>query len=191
MPPLREKSGFVRPLRASPPHPSTADCDVVVSHLLAASRRAVFDAWTDPRRFARWWGPRAVATPVADLDARPGGAYRVVMRSADAVDYPLTGVYLEVVPERRLVYTVALDEHPVAWFALLNAYRGAPRATPLEAGVVTVTFEEEGGATRLTVRTRFASARDRDAMLRMGMVGGWTESLERLEEEVAPGRRAG
>ena len=166
--------------------PAAGDRDFVITRVIDAPPELVFRAWTDPKHLARWWGPRGFTNPVCEMDARPGGRYRIVMRSPDGVDYPMFGVIREiVVPERIVMTDDCAEQHPADWQETLR--RNLPEAdrnASLE-GVSTVTFEEHDGKTKLTVRTRFATAGVRDAFLEMGMNEGWSESLEKLEELLA------
>ena len=82
----------------SSPAVESDDLDFVLTRVLDAPRTLVFQAWTDPRHVTHWWGPKGFSNPVCEMDVRPGGAHRVVMRSSDGVDYPITGFYQEVVP---------------------------------------------------------------------------------------------
>lgn len=79
--------------------------EIVVTHVFDAPRALVFKAWTDPKHLMHWWGPRVFTNPICESDARVGGAWRIVMRSPDGVDYPGGGVYLEIVEPERLVFT--------------------------------------------------------------------------------------
>ena len=92
---------------ANPTSVEIEDREVVLTRTFDAPRALVFRAFTEPRHLARWWGPRGMANPVCEMDVRPGGAYRIVMRSADGTDYPITGVYREVVDgaQQRLTQT--------------------------------------------------------------------------------------
>ncbi len=106
------------------------------------------------------------------------------MRSPEGVDYPIRGIYLEVKAPERLVFTDVMDEHPAEWHEALNKYRQGEDKAAQEL-VTTVTLEEQHGKTKLTIVSRFASASDRDAFMKMGMAEGWAQSLERLEELLA------
>jgi len=108
----------------------------------------VYRAWTEPTLLQRWFAPGPWTTPHAELDVWPGGASKVVMRSPDGNDMPCPGVYLEVVPNRRLVFT---DAYTSAW---------QPSAKPFMT--VILTFEEEGGKTRYTARVRHWTVADRE-----------------------------
>src|SRR5271156_4260473 len=86
--------------------------ELVLTRLIDAPRDLLFRAWTDPELLKQWFAPLPYTTPVAELDVRPGGASRIVMRSADGEEFPNRGVYLEVVENERLVFT---DAYTRAW----------------------------------------------------------------------------
>jgi uncharacterized protein YndB with AHSA1/START domain len=159
--------------------------EFLISRLLAAPRALVFKAWTDPKHMAQWWGPKEFTNPVCEMDLRPGGAHRVVMRGPDGTEYPIKGVYREIVVPERLVMTLDCSEHPAAWHDLVNPKRRKDDRNPAGIMLQTVTFDDLDGKTRLTIRTRFDSTAIRDAMLKIGMTEGWTESLNRLEQHLA------
>jgi uncharacterized protein YndB with AHSA1/START domain len=80
--------------------------DLTLRRMIDGPVEAVFRAWTDPHTLALWWGPPSFSTPVAEMDVRPGGAYRLVMRSPDgAQELCVEGTYREVEPPRRLVFS--------------------------------------------------------------------------------------
>ena len=159
--------------------------ELVITRIIDAQRELVFKAWTDLKHVVQWWGPHGFTNPVCEMDVRPGGTYRSVMRSPDGVEYPMKGVYREIVEPERLVYTAAVAEHPAEWHDLLNKNRQKGEGKPAQELLMTVNFEGHDGKTKLTIGNRFESVADRDAMLKMGMTEGWTESLERLEQHLA------
>jgi uncharacterized protein YndB with AHSA1/START domain len=144
--------------------------ELVITRILDAPRSLVFKMWTDPTHIAQWWGPRGFTNPVCDMDVRPGGAIRMVMRGPGGVDYPMTGVFHEIVAPERLVLTTAVDD--------------ADGNRVLEAHN-TVTLAEHGGKTTLTVRARIVRATAAAAPMLAGMEAGWSQSLERLAALVA------
>jgi uncharacterized protein YndB with AHSA1/START domain len=147
-----------------------AEREVVITRIFDAPRALVFKAWTDPKHLKRWWGPKMFTNPVCEVDARVGGAWRIVMRGPDGVDYPCGGVYREIVEPERLVFTnIATDND----------------GNPILDGLTTVTFEEQGGKTKLTLTTRAVALVDYAAAYLQGMEAGWTQSLESLAEELA------
>jgi len=149
---------------------------IVIERVVDAPPALVFQCWTDPKQLARWWAPHGFTNPVCELDVRIGGAWRIVMRAPDGAEYPCHGVYREIVPAERLVFTnIATD---AAGKAVLD-------------GLTTVTFAEENGRTRMMVSTGGAALVDYAVAFLDGMEIGWTQSLERLDAEVAsvPPRR--
>lgn len=147
-----------------------AEREVVITRVYDAPRALVFKAWIDPKHLKRWWGPKVFTNPVCEVDARVGGAWRIVMRAPDGVDYPCGGVYREIVEPERLVFTnIATDND----------------GNPILDGLTTVTFEEQGGKTKLTLTTRAVALVEYAAAYLQGMEAGWTQSLESLAEELA------
>jgi uncharacterized protein YndB with AHSA1/START domain len=155
------------------------EMDITLVRRFEAPRTKVWKAWTEPSHLSRWWGP--MENPVCQVDLRPGGAYRFVMRSPDGVEYPLTGIFKEVVEPARLVMTMDTSEHPLEWQHLLNTYRGVRKDAPAVPLLTTVLFDEKDGGTQLTVLARFASVADRDAHMTMGTTKGWGTSFDRLQ----------
>jgi uncharacterized protein YndB with AHSA1/START domain len=144
--------------------------ELVLTRLFDAPRELVFKAWTDPKRVAQWWGPHGFTNPVCELDARPGGAIRIHMRSPDGTVYPMTGVYQEVVePERIVFISAALDD----------------KGNPMFEVLTTVTWAEQGGKTKQIMRARVIKTTPQAAPYIAGMEQGWTQSLERLTAYVA------
>ena len=155
------------------------DRSVVITRLFDAPRELVWRAWTEPEHMAQWFGPKVFHNPVCEVDLRVGGAWRIVMRAPDGTDYPLKGVYREIVKPERIVSSIDLAEHPGSWHAMVN-----PGREPLELSW-TVTFEDFAGKTRLSVRTDFSTTTLRDAFVKMGMGEGWSESFDKLADLVA------
>jgi uncharacterized protein YndB with AHSA1/START domain len=166
-------------MSASPKVRDVEERNFVITRVFDAPRELVFKARTDPELLTEWWGPAQFSTPIREMDVRPGGAYRIVLRSSDGIDYPVKGIYREVVPPKLLVYTVDMSEHPAEWQDLLTKQLEGKDAD-ISRLLCRVTFEEEGGKTRLTVRSTFPSTKVRDAFLRMGMETGWSEMLAKL-----------
>lgn len=148
--------------------------EVFITRVLDAPRDVVFKAWTDCERLMGWWGPNDFATPFCKIDLRPGGVFRNCMRSPDGRDYCGTGVYREVVEPERIVFTDSFaDEqgNPVP-----ATYYGMSPSWPMEM-LVTVTFAEHEGKTKLTLRhdLGYVPASERDMCQQ-----GWSESLDKL-----------
>lgn len=147
---------------------------ITITRVFDAPRELVFRAWTDPGQLAQWWGPHGFTNPVCETDPRPGGIWRIDMQGPDGTIYPNKGRYLEVVEPERLVYTDVVDQDETAW-----------GDSPPPSTVVTVTFDDHDGQTKVTTVIRLDSIQARDAMIEMGAVTGWTESMERLEALLA------
>ena len=93
---------------ATEPTPATlAERELVLTRIIDAPRARVFEVWT--KRLTEWWGPHGIITPFCEMDLRPGGIFRTVMRAPDGTEYPTTGVFLEVVRNKRIVFTDAYD----------------------------------------------------------------------------------
>lgn len=136
---------------------------IVGTRVFDAPRELVFDAFTDAKHISNWWGPRGFTTTTQEMDVRPGGKWLFVMHGPDGTDYPNEVVYLDVVRPERLTYTHG----------------------PAPVFDVTITFEEEGNKTRMTMRSIFASAEVRDQVAEdFGAVEGMNQTLERLQEEL-------
>lgn len=140
---------------------------IVLTRVFDAPRELVYKAMTDPTLIPNWWGPRRLSTIVEKMDVTPGGTWRFVQRDPEGQEFAFHGVYHEVQPPERLVYTFEFE--------------GAPGHVLLE----TVTFEELDGKTKLTDTSVFQSVEDRDAMVQAGMESGAKESMDRLAELLA------
>lgn len=162
-----------------------ADREFVITRVFDASRERVWKAWTEPKRMARWWGPKAFTNPVCEMDVRVGGAFRIVMRGPDGADYPAKGFYREVVKPARLVMALDHSELPDAWHDKVNPRRDKTAGKPALEALTQVTLEERDGKTKQTIRIHFDSAKVRAALLKIGMSHGWSQSLERLDALLA------
>ena len=147
------------------------DRQLVVTRVIDAPRRLVFKAWIEPDHVARWWGPQGFTTTFCDMDIRPGGKFRVCMRSPEGTDHWKRGVYREIVAPERIVFTFAWEDAA-----------GNPRHELL----TTVTFAEQGTKTKLTLhQALFETAEGCDDHRR-----GWTSWLERFAEYMAAAHKA-
>lgn len=149
----------------------SADRELVLTRLINAPRAKVYRAWTDPELLKQWFAPKPYTTPIVEIDVRPGGSAYFVMRGPDGKDLPNRGVYLEVVPNEKLVST---DAYVAAW---------EPSEKPFMTLILT--FEDEGGKTRYTARVRHWSVADREAHEKMGFHDGWGLCTDQLEALVA------
>ena len=169
----------------NPNRPLADEREFVITRTFDAPRDLVYRAWTEPKHMAQWWGPHHFTNPICEMDVRPGGRWRIVMRDPAGNEHPAKGEYREVVPPERLVWTIDHSELSDEWHALVNPShrKGDPR--PAIEVVNTVTFDDVGGKTQLTIRLQFESAQARAALVKLGMSEGWSQSLERLTNELA------
>jgi uncharacterized protein YndB with AHSA1/START domain len=144
-----------------------ADREIRSERVFDASRERVFAAYTDPELIPEWWGPRRMTTIVDQMDVRPGGAWRFIMREPNGDESGFRGTYREVTPPLRIVQTFE--------------WEGMPGHVILE----TATFEDLGGRTKVTTSSLFHATEERDGMLASGMEQGLTETHDRLAELLA------
>ena len=147
--------------------PKPAEHELVLTRLLDAPKEKLFRCWTEPQLLKQWFAPKPFTVPVADVDVRAGGASNIVMRGPDGTDYPNAGMYLEVVPNRKLVFTDALRPGFI------------PAGEPFM--VAEVTFEDEGGKTRYIARARHWNAAAKAKHEAMGFHQGWGQCADQLE----------
>ncbi|MFL5581463.1 MAG: SRPBCC domain-containing protein [Gemmatimonadaceae bacterium] len=152
------------------PNDAPAAAPVVqVRRLIRAPRQRVFDAWTKAEELRAWHAPGPLTVSLAEIDLRPGGAYRIHMREPDGKEHRVAGVYREVDPPRRVVYTWSWEgDHPV------------------KDSVVTLEFHDRDGATEV-VLTHEGIVDDKE---RASHTGGWTSILDKLEARYATTRSA-
>jgi uncharacterized protein YndB with AHSA1/START domain len=155
---MTPKTSFI----AAPGQPT-----LVVTRTFEAPRTLVFEAVTQAKHIAQWYGPNGFTNPVCEVDLRVGGAYRIVNRDPKGGDHGFRGVYRELTPPARLVRT---------WI-----YEPQPESEAVE----TLELTEKDGRTTLTWTTRFPSVAARDACLEAGAQEGGAQTLERLAGHLA------
>jgi uncharacterized protein YndB with AHSA1/START domain len=162
--------------------PSTTANALVIERTFDAPVELVWKAWTDPAMAKQWWGPSAFSCPIAEMDVRVGGKSFMAMQSPDFNDgEPIysTGVYREVVPLERLVTTDCFAD--ADGNVVPATHYGMGAEMPLEM-LVTVTFEDLGGKTKMTLRHEGLPAGETSE----GANVGWNESLDKLAALLAP-----
>lgn len=152
---------------ATPSTPAPAgERELVLTRIINAPPEKLYRCWTEPALMKQWFAPLPWTTSHAETDVRPGGASLVVMRSPEGQEFPNPGVYLEVVPNRRLVAT---DAYTSAW---------VPSEKPFMTLILT--FEDVAGGTRYTVRALHWSVADREAHEKMGFHEGFGKCTDQL-----------
>ena len=143
----------------------TTQTSFSVTRTLDAPRETVFSAWTEPDALKQWWGPPGFTIPSAEVDLRPGGAYRIAMKPVDGETLYLSGRFVDVRPPEKLVYTWAWDEDD----------------GPGHESLVTVEFKALGSLNTQIVITheRLESSDSRDRH-----VQGWDGCLAKLTDLV-------
>jgi len=138
--------------------------EIMSATVFDAPRELVFKAYTDPKLFEQWWGPRQYKVEIEKFDSRPGGEWKVTQVAADGGRHGFRGVNHDVVAPERICSTFE--------------YLGVPGHVVLQ----TATFEALGNKTRLVSHQVFQSVMDRDGMVAAGMQSGADESMQRLAE---------
>jgi uncharacterized protein YndB with AHSA1/START domain len=139
------------------------DREIVMTRVVDAPRRIVFDALSNPKHVPNWLtGPDGWTMPVCEIDLRPGGAWRYVYRKDDGSEMTLQGSYREVAPPERLVATESWGPQ---WPETVN----------------TTVLTESDGQTTITITVRYPSKEARDAALQTGMKEGMDQGFARLD----------
>jgi uncharacterized protein YndB with AHSA1/START domain len=132
-----------------------------MSRVFDAPRRLVFEAWSKAEHVSRWFTPQPLTTPSCEVDLQKGGVFRLVMRMPDGTELPMEGVFRDVVPDERIVFTAKIHGDNLVW--------------------TDVRFVEQDGKTTMTVHQVYAFVSDATAGARMG----WTATLDQLAAHVA------
>jgi uncharacterized protein YndB with AHSA1/START domain len=150
--------------------------ELLITRVFDAPRERVWKAWTDPNEIKKWWGPEHFTAPSIESDLQVGGKYLYCMRSPDGQDFWSTGTYREIVPLEKIVATDSFaDEQgnvvPASHYGMSDF--------PLET-VLTVTFEDENGGTKVTLRHEGIPAGETGDQTE----AGWNQSLNKLAESL-------
>lgn len=154
------------------------DRDVVITRVLSAPRALVFEAWTRAEHVKHWWQPMGLGSAVCEaLDARPGGTFRVRVKGPGGTEQVWYGIFREVAPPGRIVFEDACDE----------------KGAVFHRTITTVTFEDMGEKTRVTMQARLDFVPGRDAkytpdFMRRGWAAGWERILTLLEHHLGVAR---
>jgi len=140
--------------------------ELVLERLVDVDPDKLFRAWTEPELLVQWFTPKPWTTSSAQLDVRPGGSSLIIMRSPEGHEFPNRGIYLDIIKNKRIVFTDAFVD---AW---------APSEKPFMTA--TITFNAEGGQTKYVARVQHWSVADREAHEKMGFHEGWSKATDQL-----------
>ncbi|MET3896870.1 uncharacterized protein YndB with AHSA1/START domain [Devosia sp. UYZn731] len=140
----------------------TSERELVVTRTFAAPAHIVFEAWSKPELFKRWWAPKSIGIPLlsCEMDVRTGGTYRLEFGHDASTSWVFYGKYIEVIPNARLVWT---------------------NEEAADGAVTTVTFEEKDGKTLLVVHDLYPTKDALDEAVASGSTGGFGEQFEQLD----------
>jgi uncharacterized protein YndB with AHSA1/START domain len=137
--------------------------EVVITRVVDAPARLLFEAFSKPEHLTRWYGPKGWPLTLCEIDFRVGGRYRFAMTGPDGKQStPFGGEYLEIVPNKKIVYNDTWE------------------SPDSEQILVTVTFDEEDGKTTLTIHILFASVAMKNQHLGTGFLQSFNSSLDQL-----------
>ena len=151
--------------------------ELVITRIFDAPREHVWQAWTEPERLMRWWGPKGFTSPACKIDFRVGGKYLYCMRSPEGQDFWSTGTYREIAQPSLLVCTDSFADEEGN--VVPATHYGMSPDFPLELQVA-VTLAEDGGKTRMTLRHVGIPAGEMSEMCE----AGWNESFDKLAESL-------
>lgn len=140
-----------------------SDLEIVVTRQFDAPRALVFEVMSTPEHVKRWWGPCSMEMIHCEMDTSVGGVYRFVQRAPDGSEHAFSGVFRELVPPERLVFTFVYEPFPD------------------DGALVTVTLEEVDGRTWMTERIVHRTREGRDGHYNAGMEAGMRETYDRLD----------
>jgi uncharacterized protein YndB with AHSA1/START domain len=145
---------------------TTPVLELTLTRLIDVSRALVWQAWTTPEYLQQWWAPKPFITPECEMDLRPGGRFRTLMRGPNGEEYDNQGCFIEVVEHTRIVFTDTL----------LAGFFPAPN--PFFTAIITMA--DEDGKTRYTARALHKNDEDRLKHEQMGFHEGWGTCLDQL-----------
>ena len=147
---------------------ATRDREIVTTRTIEGPRRLVFEAYTDARHVAQWWGPNGFTTTTHSFEFRPGGVWDFTMHGPDGTDYPNRIEWREIVPPERIEYVHGESENDP------NAFNA------------TVTLVDRGNTTDITLRAVFRTKKQRDEVVeKYGAIEGAKQTLGRLAAYIA------
>lgn len=164
---------LVQPQHKQAAHWLDAQRDLILKRVVVAPRARIWATWTEPELLKQWFCPAPWSVSHCEIDLRPSGLFRTIMRSPEGQEFPSDGCYLEVVPQERLVWTDALGP----------GYR--PSDKPFMTGIIAL--RDVPGGTEYTARAIHRDPTTRIKHEEMGFHGGWSTALDQLLALIARG----
>jgi uncharacterized protein YndB with AHSA1/START domain len=149
---------------------------IVIDRVFNLPVSKVWKAWSEPESSKKWWGPKDFTCPYSTIDFRIGGKYLNCMRSAKGEEFWSTGVYKEIIPYRKLVFTDSFSD-PEGDIISPSEYN-MPGEWPMEL-LITVSFEEDGDKTKMRLQHEGIPDEMYDECIK-----GWNESFDKLEKNI-------
>lgn len=149
-----------------------------IQRTLPFMREKIFNAWTDPELFKRWFGPYEFTMPFCQMNVKTDGQFHYCMRSPEGTNYWSKGTYLEVLKPERIVYTDSFSDKNRK--IVSPTTYGLDSEWPMET-LTTINFKEKDHLTILTVHVNVPESLARE----QGAVEGWNQTLNRLSDELA------
>lgn len=150
-------------------HPPDTSLDVLLERAVTAPPALVWKAWTVPEHLIKWFAPAPYTTADCEIDLRPGGIFRTVMRAPNGDEHTTIGCYLEIVEHQRL-----------AWTTVLGPGFRPSKPSPQPAFTTVVTLRETAGGTAYTALAMHADPATRQSHVERGFITGWNASHDQL-----------
>lgn len=164
-------------------HEKNKEPELVITRIFDAPREMVFEAWTQPKWIALWWGPAGFTSPFCEVDFRVGGTFRFCMRGPDGKDYWNKGFYKEIVAPEKIISTMHFSDKDGN--IVEPSFYGMHGFTSEMLDIVTFDVHE-GNKTKLTLHRNHSIS----LANKFGEVQGWNQSLDRFEEALKSVKRS-
>lgn len=150
---------------------------IIITRVFNAPVELFYKIWTEPEHIASWWGPEGFTTRVEEYDFRVGGKNKYVMTGPDGTEYPVTGKFLEIIENKKIVSTDEFGDEYKEMAEKMNMQ--IPHID-----TITALFEDVKGKTKLTLTMTHPTQKDRDLHEKMHVVEGWNSSFDCLDQHI-------
>ena len=149
---------------------SAKDRSITITRVISAPRELVWRAMTEPEHLVHWWGPNGFTNTFYEFEMKPGGVWRFMMHGPDGTDYPNKIVFTEIVAPERIEFDHSGDGDTIETDHRFHS---------------TITMEEEGDATKVTLHSIFETEKDYEFAAKFGAIEGGMQTLGRLADHVS------